>query len=194
MPLIIPDGFAEVTLVYSLTGDPEHMTTSFGVDALGPASLEDICTEFEGEFSAWMTQWADAYTLVEVHGKLNNGGTFLEHIEPSNTPGAAAEQVLPQNVSVLVKKVSGLAGRANRGRNYFPPGRLAEVDVNNTGMIDGADVTAIQAELDSIFASLVADPDIDGLVILHSIAGPVPTPITALQLDNRVATQRRRLR
>lgn len=193
MPLNLPDGYAEVTLVFSLAGDPERMTCAFGVNAAAADSLPAIVAEFENEFSSWMAGWSSDYTLVEVAGRLNNGGTILEETVVSNTVGGATAAVLPQNSAILVRKVTGVSGRMNRGRAYFPPGRLAEVDVSATGMIDPADITVIQGELDNLYDDLVADTSIDALVVLHTTLD-TPTVVTALQLQPQIATQRRRLR
>jgi hypothetical protein len=81
-------------------------------------------------------------------------------------------------------------GRRARGRMFLPPFGLHEGNVSPNGMLEDDFVADTQAILALWFA------DID-MVLLHDSAtpgAPEPYPLTNLVLDNRIATQRRRLR
>lgn len=194
MSLTIPPGFAEARVFWSLDGDPDDHSVSFGVDATAGATAAGIASDIQGAFTTWQAQWGSAYTLQGTDVVFNDGG--VERTGTDRTPfnsGAAAAN-LPQNVALLVQKGTGLVGRKNRGRFYFPPGRLAEVDVSSSGVIDAADVTVIQGELNTLRTNIIAGANIDGVVVLHTNPADTPTPVLSFNLDNVVATQRRRLR
>jgi hypothetical protein len=90
-----------------------------------------------------------------------------------------------------VKKVTELAGRANRGRFYFP-GLLDDADVEDDGTVNPSTVTAFQGVMDNFVDDLATS----GLpmAILHRDGAATPTIVTGLQVESQVATQRRRNR
>lgn len=201
MPLHIPDGFAEINVRWSLSGDPEVMTVAYGVEtsAVTPADVQDLVDDHYAEWATFMANWSSDYSLVGLSCKAHIGASFFEAENLLVTGGGGGAVAVPvQNTALLVRKSTGLAGRANRGRWYLPAGRLAEVDVNNTGIIDSADVTVIQGEITTLTTGLASTPFGGALVLLHTETapgvGPDATPITLFTLDNRVASQRRRLR
>ena len=75
---------------------------------------------------------------------------------------------------------------------YWPGVPLNEVD--QSGVIAGATLTAWQAALTDFFEDL-GTAGINP-VLLHGEGSPIttPTPILAWNLDGKIATQRRRLR
>jgi hypothetical protein len=201
MPLTIPAGFAEATYRYTLAGDPQVMTVSVGVDHDGSVDAETLAGNLYVPMGVWVgSAWGSDYALTGVSVVMNVGGVLTEGEVNVITPGVAATNHPVQNTALLIRKVSGLAGRANRGRWYMPPGRLAEVDVNNFGLIDAVDLATIQGEVDSLLLDLETAGGVDNLVILHSEVPPgvpsivPPTEITNLVVEQTVATQRRRLR
>lgn len=200
MPLLIPPGYGEATVLFSLVGDPEVMTVAFGFVDDGVTPAEDLADALYNPWATWVsTTWGSDYAALGLRVDINRAGVMLEGEIFDTEPGLGATAHPVQNTAMLVRKGSGLAGRANRGRWYLPPGRLAEADVNNYGLIDAADLAVIQGEVDTLFAGLQTAAGGD-LVILHSEDVPAPglepppTVITSLTVDQRVATQRRRLR
>jgi hypothetical protein len=94
-------------------------------------------------------------------------------------------------VAILVKKLSGFAGHDQRGRMYIPG--LGEAAIDDDGGISAAKL----ADLQSAFSQFLTDVNLgtpEGMVIFHTDALTAPTKVTQLQVDPRVATQRRRLR
>jgi hypothetical protein len=119
--------------------------------------------------------------------------------------------VLPQNCAMLIKKKTAKAGRRNSGRMYIPSGYMAEADVSNNGSIATASLQAYQNWANGFLGNMtdpIAVPPAPAtsfiLSLLHSeptddqgnVTGPapIPTDITSLVVDSRIATMRTRLR
>lgn len=122
----------------------------------------------------------------------------------AGTAGTASASTLPPNCACLVKKVTGVGGRINRGRLYMP-WYLTEADVDETGLIDPTAVssrqtamndwkTAVEAEgpSDMIIANRVYDlPWTDPARVVTEVN--IGASLIALTVENMLATQRRRM-
>lgn len=215
----IPDLCCLVAHEYSLVGDAEPMLITYGVEFEGDIPPgQDVVNDLDAGWKANMNDMADlSYTLVRTTIWLRNGGVDPEVWVSDNAPavGTVTGRAFPPNTSALVTKTSGFAGRRNRGR-MFIPGVISEA-ASEQGVLDAGALVAYQAILTAWFEHIDAPPVIPGdegryLVILHSEAThwelvggqprrvgngtaiPPPTRVTGLQLEARVATQRRRLR
>jgi hypothetical protein len=204
------EGAGAIIPRYRLTGDAEVMTTAFGftptaggtlVDflAVGPLVADAYVQEIHGpgipggDPASLQVGW----TLQDVVIEANPSDSVPIRIEvPINLVGTNAGQGPPNNVTLLVRKQSALAGRTNRGRSYLPPYGLQESEVDRAGFLTGAFLTTFQATLDAFLLEVQTDGA--DLTINHAqpLVGPIPAPtvVTSLIIDQRVATQRRRLR
>jgi hypothetical protein len=202
--LRIPPGFFNAIFKFSIAGDSEEMSWALAWDTPDPVADADGLAELVSiNFSEaagygsghWYSQWVHTGVHVVVG---NDGppivGTYIASV--AGTGGSNA--TLPQNCALICKKTTGFGGRKYRGRFYMPPISLAEADVNNVGMIDSGVVTAVQGYVDAWLAdtlsALGAAQGTTALHLLHSSANPDPTPVTNVQVENQIATQRRRLR
>lgn len=197
MAVVIPTGFAHVSFLMSLTGDPELMSVTCGFNVVGAVEgPQQLCDAFAGF-------WLTAFPANETQANWQFRGTrMLVGDEPNSPisyettlliPGTSeGTNTLPQNCAYLVRKQTASAGRANRGRFYLPQFLGQEVDVSSTGMLSAAALASIQSKLDGLFADFATVPP----VILHDEFSPVttPTPVTGFALQPQIATQRRRLR
>lgn len=122
-----------------------------------------------------------------------DGGDPLVGVGTGSATGGLSSASPPANVAVLVHKRTAAGGRRNRGR-LFIPWYVIETNVQEDGTIDSGTVSAINGYMNGWRTNLVTvqlPP-----VVLHSVGNsvaPAPTPITALTVDNLVATQKRRL-
>lgn len=192
--LVIPVGFANVHFLFTLSGDAEPMSFAIAADlALPDFDYQDLSDEayvgFSGGYGAgnFYDQWTFLGTRVEIAA-----GAVAETIIPLPGTGGTLGTMV-QNSSCLVKKLTGEAGRKFRGRCYVPPISLAEVDVNNVGMIDPTTLATIQTNWDSFISGWKAGSETNKLWLLHSDPTD-PTEITSFQVEAQLATQRRRLR
>jgi len=103
------------------------------------------------------------------------------------------------NCALLVKKQTATGGRRGRGRNYIP-WVLLDAAVDDVGNVDSGSLAVRQSDAEDWLEDLelgttgsYATP----MVILHDSSGsgpePAPSVVTALQVDSRIANQRRRL-
>jgi len=193
MALVIPAGYAQGVLHFALVGDNEELLTTVGLDTdIFNGSPDQIAAELAIAWSnafpaaAMTTQYSFLGASVRVGAAvgpplLGSSFTTIVGTDPAANP--------PQNCAILVKKRSGLGGRANTGRMFLPPIGLSEGSVSAAGVIAAASVVSLQNRINTFATG-------GGYVILHDSESPAltPTPITTFIVDNRLATQRRRLR
>lgn len=75
----------------------------------------------------------------------------------------------------------------------YVPG-YAEADVDPNGNLAGATVAVIQTGYTNFLLGIETGPFTDRAVIFHASAPFTPTVIESLRVNDKVATQRRRLR
>ena len=201
MALVIPPGFTHVVVSITRDGDPDPYAITFG--CVTPSGGWE-----SGDLIAMDTALANLADLLCTQEDIvgytltvgQDGGDPVLIENPISIPGTDTDvDRLTQNTAVLVAKVTGLGGRKNRGRLYWPS--IADNTTNNVGTIDSATVTAYQSSfndfLDDLATATGVTPPATGMVILHndvSLPVPDPTPVTSLAVRSVVATQRRRLR
>lgn len=202
--LIIPPGFGQVSWRFTLTGDPEPIIFTMGVD-LGDAA-GDFQTACNRATNCFTTAWAvsdisNQYSFMGTTLRVGQDGAppLIFETNPGAYTGTFTGAILPQNCAFLVRKLTASAGRRNRGRFYLPPFGVGEGSVDAKGVIDSSGVTNIQNRVNAFRTALISTATIElPPVILHSTGSlptvPAPTPITAFTVDPIIATQRRRLR
>lgn len=195
MALHIPAGDGQATLIWTQTGDPDPYTVSFGfgnsTGLSANACAAAIRSRWVVDFSA-AANLSNFYTFRGVETIINTGGVFHEGADLTVTPGSWATNPAAQNTALLVKKTTGLAGRANRGRTYLPPCYLDEAGIGPEGTIVSATLTTLNARLATFLAHLVTD-NLE-MLLLHNDVGLAPGLVTGYVMEPIVATQRRRLR
>lgn len=200
MTYYIPAGSGQIVHHIALTGDPEEMAVTLGW--ISDLSVIDLDAVANGVHDAFTTLWAargsDQYTvnhttvtLVTVTGEEP---LIADHVEA--VAGGQASNVLPQNTAMLIHKNTGLGGRYNKGRMYFPG--AFESQVSNVGLIDSTSQAAWNTALASLLTAYNAVSGVEAVGLLHNPRAadltPGVTEITSLVIDPIVATQRRRLR
>jgi hypothetical protein len=196
MPVLQNDTAHHVFRI-SLGGDPELMVTSFSTQ--WDSGSEDLAAHVAAVADAfgdmWQPQAANNYTLQDCisEGRDASGDLFEAALVISRTGSINSDPVL-QNSAVLIQKRSGVPGRTNRGRMYIP-GWLFEGSTNPLGIIDAARVTTLQGLANTMWSTLDGATPQRAMVILHTPPSTeAQRTVLTLTVDNRVATQRRRLR
>lgn len=200
MGVVVPIGFAQVNMQFFLTGDAEPMVVTLGVDS----GAEDNPSTLADAVWSRLNVAGSNFVATEISNQYRMG-PFVASIMTATGPqiGTGDLQVqgtssgvlpVPQNCAILVQKRTARGGRKGRGRAYFPPINMNEANVSPTGVILAAQVTAWQDAMTEFLIS--SDTEGQPLVLLHSEeAGAIaPDPITALQVQTVIATQRTRLR
>lgn len=203
MALIVPPGFAQFGCAVSTPEDPERMYMTFGLDIQAAAGDVDAVVSKLGNLfqTLWQSVGPIAYETTGYSIAIGQDGG-----SPISTTGdwpmgpgggGLAGACVPQNTAFLVKKTAG-GGRHGTGRMYVPG--VLEDDVSNVGVVKP---TKRQLLNDAFGAFLDGLADAGGfgagetpMYILHGSGGAVPPPsrVTRLVTDQRVGTQRRRLR
>lgn len=190
MPVIIPAGFMQVTFEFQGEIIPDGIgATVFGVDidVNPPGDVLADCA------ASW---------LAVFQGSLHNSVTFVRavgiteatsHEALVDEDGEASGNPVPPNVALHVRKFTGFRGRRGIGHMY-PPGLLYDDAVNPDGTLDPTVQAGRQDQYEEWLTTMEAT-----MVLLNRSEGgstPPATPreVTALLVDNRVSTQRGRLR
>jgi hypothetical protein len=202
MTLQIPSGHGRYAHHFTIPGDAEEMIVTGGYEAQGALTgPNDVALAFHNaaktlvnaRLPVQVTLVRTTTTLLVAPGQDPLVG---ERIDPSNG-GRANAFMLTQNTAWLIKKLTAAGGRRNKGRQYWPG--VADVSVNDVGVLNTNEVTDWNTALATYLTALQNSAEVERLVIFHTIpvgatSGPPPTTITSLICDSRVATQRRRLR
>lgn len=199
MPKIVPPGFADVTLIWTQTGDNEPFFSTFGVElAAGVTDPVAVANNVNG---IWQSAWTPA--------SMSNQGVFVgtrvtlgsDGPDPGatgeslvNVAGTSSSAHLPSNCAALSRKITSLGGRRNRGRMFLPSLYLNEGNVDQNGIIAGAALTSMRTQQDAFLTGLQGSALIDNMVIFHSAAPATPTPVIDVTIEQKIATQRRRMR
>lgn len=196
MGVIVPIDNVQSALRWTSTGDSEEMISTLGFrDDGGAASLDLMAEDIYDAAISSFTGAAKMLSGWQFQGvkvqKAVGGGAFATGEHSVTVAGTSGGGSVPSNTGLLVRKITGQAGRAGVGRMYLPPAILDESVVNNNGVLTPAAQVAYQINVSAFFGALVAA----GLqpVLFHSTQ-PLSTVITQLLVDNQVATQRRRMR
>lgn len=197
--LVIPPGFAQLNFRLLVSGDPDEMIFTLGVENPdGVADPVNIAGRAYAAFEeVWSASWMHlGFTFVGVTARVgqDGGGTVDgEWVDPYD--GTINSPSPPNNTALLVRKQTGVAGRRNKGRMYAPCFNLAEGDVSNAGIISSGVVSSLQTSWTAFWEAL-QDPLTRDMqpVLFHSEAPTTPTPVTSFSVQTKVATQRTRLR
>lgn len=185
MTYIIPTGYSRVSFDFgAISVIGSKPSWGFGVNMPPSDEQVDVFAQWwQDEMSAYTSE---GYVLEKV--SMRNDAQLCEVLP--GFEGADTSPYAPPSVATLVKLTSGLSGRANRGRIYWP-GSVPENSINAQGQITPARVEDMQ----NVFETLAALILVEGkqFQILHSTSSD-PTPVTNGRVQVTAATQRRRLR
>jgi hypothetical protein len=197
MPLVFPDeNYCQAVLRFTSTvTDSGVAILTLGLHKASGAPLSAAAVAVFGSFDDnVMPEMSNDYTLAEVE--------CFNETETGSASGAvqggSAGAQTPPNVAVLAEKRTSTRGPRARGR-WFLPGFIPEGEVNEAGIIDPASVARMQGNMSDFVAGVLLGGDVEELVIIQGSEGqspPLDPPpvVNGLFIDNKVATQRGRLR
>lgn len=192
----IPEGYANVRWVYSVSGVAKEMSFAIGVAPPTAASASEIAEladqAWAGAGQGGATSMQQGWTYLGTRVIKTFAGTPSAGEFTLSVAGTATGETIPPNCAILVRKNTALGGRKQRGRIYLPPYRGQDADVSNAGLIG----SMTQGILQTAFNTLVTQ--LNGLdlvpTLFHSDPLDPPTTITSFSVQSLLATQRRRLR
>lgn len=195
MGVIIPSGYALMSIGTKTPGDPENMYWTVGmlVDDETYGDLPDRAADAWGSTMASITSSAVDLVHVIVKEGPNSTGPTFEWL--GEEPGVDAGALPPPNCAVLVRKITGLGGRKQRGRAYIPGVSSFSASLDSAGNFSSGDAAEITTAVGNFFTGIdtLFETTSVAPVLLHSDSTP-PTTIAAFSCEPKLATQRRRLR
>jgi hypothetical protein len=196
--LAVTGGFGLAKVNFTGTTGTDHAQIEFAYKStpiIGPAHAQADANTWNTILQTWLLTWiSDLVEMTGVDIVLNNGTSIVEASSNNGSMfGREAGALLPPNVCILMRKQSGLLGKENRGRVYLPGVSESLVDTPST--ISHAHLVAMQADMDSMFAALVAAELLPYLIRKTNVPlDNYSVPLTNFLVENLFATQRRRLR
>ena len=192
----IPLEFCEVWFKFDVTGDNESMYShlAYGVAAtITQAAVDAGFTSFATNFKPRLP----ASVTINPGHVLEQTTAGIRRWDAASTGqiGNNAGAGLPNNCSVLVRKSTALGGRRNRGRMYIPC--PIETTIDAAGVFTVGEVNSWNTVLGLLMPGgtvhtafgFLGDP-----VVLHETGSQTPAVVTGLTCQNKIGTQRRRMR
>jgi hypothetical protein len=202
MTLIIPPGFLHSVIEFACTGDPEPMVTTCGheIDTASGANNDDAADDLMSAFAlAFRANLSSAYSITGCTVYIGNDGpTIIGTSTAAPVAGQVGVNPYPPNTAFLLRKRTDLAGRRGRGRMYIPG--VVEATATANGLLTTVETAQWQTLADDYMDRLTTavGARLYPPVVLHRSEGigvePPPTPILSFVAEQRLATQRRRLR
>src|SRR4030095_10885363 len=179
--MFIPEGFAQIDYHFLRTGDTEEMIVSFGAAVAGTLSAthagELKTAGADSQMQDITTNKTALARVVTKTGTEDPSEPITAESLSSPTLGAASEQPCPQNVALLIRKLTARGGRKGRGRMYYPD--VQRVAVNEAGLIDTTSLANYRVFAEDWLADTEGLSAIVDLVLLHAEPGfGEPDPIT----------------
>lgn len=202
----LPVGHADVSWRMRLTGDPDPMYCTMSFDLPTAPDLATVNALHTAWGTRLMPRLTNAYTLETTHCLYQSDSVNQVAIDSSGAAVAGTyagtTTVLPPNSCWLIRKKTTFAGRRNRGRMFVPC--VVETDVDHVGALLSAVVTAHQAAANLFFSDIAGHgPELVHSVLCtagdaghggaHSAIPQPPNPLSNLEVDDRIATIRRRM-
>jgi hypothetical protein len=183
----IPAGYVGVAFLHRFDGRFDEAICTMGFEKPDGFS-HSAATALSDTWKANVVPWLTA-NVQYVGLRVSEAAGTLDEVSESQH-GAAGSAAAPPNICGLVKKVTGVPGKKNRGRMYLPG--IPKAELNELGFLSSAQLSGLQSSLNDWMGDLITADWVP--VVLHALAGVSPTTITSLQLQQQCATQRGRLR
>jgi hypothetical protein len=195
---VIPAGFYEVAWHFDVEGADGDVIVTHGVTtgATPDQADWDNLSEAMGHLQARMN---GAVKYRELTARVQ-AGQIATSISGAFT-GSNTQAPSPLNVAVLVQKYTGVPGKQNHGRWFFPG--MTDEAVDRTSLIDATAYGQWIGSVNDMLAQLFTDGW--STYLLHTFyarvggvqvprADTTPTEVIEWRVQRKVATQRGRLR
>lgn len=190
----------KATAVFSNADTGEELSTGlhFTESSIGPPTITEVGAAFkdwwnvaavDGDAQKVFHESAIKLERVELRKVSPLSPTISQYTTGLPIAGTALEANTSPNDAVLVSLRTDNIGRSYRGRAFLPPPSVAKL--SGPGALTSADATFIADQYFELVRSLNAKLTILD-VIVWSPTVPAKTPITAVKVDRRLRSQRRR--
>lgn len=202
--LLIPPGFAQLTIPMRHTGLSRAAAVTFGIE------YSEADTPYSGICDWVLQQWGETLGAT-VDSEVQQGPIEGRFGQTGDEPIAAVgtdtftsisvDARPPAQVALLIKKTTNRGGRRGRGR-MFLPWAVNETSVSELGVVEAGTLSDFQDAADGFLLAIGTASGEDGpnpMFLLHvqaddqSTLPGTPSLVSSLQVQSLVATQRRRL-
>lgn len=195
MPINIPLGYCTMAFHHSGDALQGEAICTMGLGLIINPSFQDMFDEIS---TGWATHFLPHMHPSYRYEKLTafmpgEAGDVVFESLAGNNPGSSAGTALPPNVAILLKKVTGFAGKANRGRMYLPGVTAEALSGSNKALLSSFTLGNLNTAAASFIGSIIDAGAVPYLLHQVGIADP-PRQVSDLNPAERLATQRGRLR
>lgn len=195
MPINLPIDHMIVTFHFTTVGAAGDSVITLGLDqsASTATDQQDLQAVFDGFEATVMTRMPSAAELTSVTAIAQSigGVQSLEVLGPIT--GVLTGQLLPANTAWLIQKLTGFAGKKNRGRMFLPAVPAVTPQSINPNLVDTAQLALMQTKWDDFRTALISADLLPVILHQQGVADP-PRPVTSFVVAPRFATQRGRMR
>jgi len=202
MPVLVPNGFAQITLPLQHVSGAHVGAIVFGVEYInGLTDGVALCDKMVTDYDSTLGVLTDAGVLIgPAIARVGVGsGEPVSFVGTSQGQGNKTAEMLPSNCALLVKKTTFTGGRRGRGRAYLP-WVIEETWCDDVGNIFSTNQATLQGAVDDWKGELETGAgalDPTPMYLLHNSEGETPagspSEVVSLTVDSLIATQRRRL-
>lgn len=196
----IPLGYAALSIEHWLSNYTRPAVVTFGAKILGTETgglnLADAFHEAFAE--AFRTRMDSNVTLRNARAVVGQDGADpLVFDSNLSVAGSGGRESVAPALSLMLDKRTGIGGRRNRGRMYFP-WALADSEVSEQGAVSGTPLTQWSTACANFMAEMKAIGNSPGThlfdfpVLLHSDELATPTEITTMVPNPVIRTQKQR--
>lgn len=194
----IPIGDHNVTFVYKHGDATRDATFQIGFHEIVPET--DPSAVVERLFDHWVASGSpgqasycsNEWLFLGLVDSYSTSTGPVTYDAPTVQVGSITAAPMPLNCAVLVSKRTNVGGRRGRGRLFAPPIYPGEANVNGIGVIDSTYISNLSIAWNAFRVACI-DDNLQP-VLFHATAPFTGSNINSFVVENRIATQRRRLR
>jgi hypothetical protein len=198
MSVEIPVGSVNVAIVSGWNGSAREYVTTMAystADDVTPVTFETTVGDFVDamQLGIWNELYLNSGAKVKrVEATLMTDSGPLPYVQEIGWNGSYTHDSWPPAYATIVRKVTGLGGRRNRGRMYIPNCVFGNEDeCDELGFLSTAHVIAMQGYVDDWFDAMTDKDLIPQL--LHEDGTP-GSSLASLVVNPHLALQKRRNR
>ena len=134
----VPDGFGRASHEFTLDGATHTCVFTYNFADDPGEDPDDIATKCR---NSWLTGFAlntiaDTWNVGGVNVLINRDGLEVTGTNVTSSNGTAAFEPSPIGLAGVVRKRTGISGRAFRGRFWMPAGYFGDTIIEDDGTID----------------------------------------------------------
>lgn len=195
MPINLPLDHMNVTFHFATVGAAGDSVMTLGIDqsASSASDQEDLQAIWDNFTTTVMLRMPGAVTLTNLTAiSMGIGGPQSFEVPVAHN-GALSGELMPANVAILVQKLTGFAGKKNRGRMFQPGVDKIASQASNGNLMVQSQLDVLQGKWDEFYTGLIVANLLPCILHQQGVADP-PRAVTQFVVQSRFATQRGRLR